>query len=196
MVKRIFFNNEKGALLLEVLAAVGIGVVVVAAIAQLGIRALRESVVSNKSAQTTRYTEQGIEAVRSIRDQDLKDAFTDNTCGIVANVTDPKAPPQDPASGLYVCNEWSDVYRDSVSYTIPKTFKLIPPLSDPTKNYWRLVASPTPEDINSGVFKRSVTLSELVTADPNRIKKIVVESWTMDGVNTLKSTQETYLRKL
>lgn len=188
MLKRSCFKNQKGSLLIEVLAALGIGVVIVSAMSGLGSRTLRDTVISSKKSQATRLSEQGLEGVRSVRDQNIKDAFVDSGCNLTLNPNDPTSPPTD----LTTCNEWSDIWK--VTYVSSKTFTLYPPNSSGnTNNYWLLKDSAVAETING--ITRQVMIEEANPTDPTRIKKITVTASVVDGPNIFKSVQETYLRK-
>lgn len=174
--------NDRGALLLEVLTALGIGAILVAALTQLGVKSLRDSTISQKRSNLTRLAQQGIEAVRSIRDQNIRGAFVDNSCKLVVN------PGSDPYADVSTCNEWVDIWR--WTYPFPRTFRLTAPSED---NYWKMTDSATPETIDS--ISRLVTISELSPYD-DKIKKVVVKTYFTDGPNTYSSEQTTYLRKL
>src|SRR3989338_6812795 len=179
-----YYISNKGALLLEVLTALGIGAILVAALTQLGVKSLRESTISQRRSSLTRSAQQGIEAVRSIRDQNIRGAFIDTSCSLVVN------PSNGPYADVPTCNEWVDVWR--WEYPTPNTFRLSSPdaAGDP---FWKMSNSSDPETIDS--VSRLVTISELTPADP-KIKKVIVKAYFTDGTNTYTSEQTTYLRKL
>ncbi len=184
-IKKLIVNNS-GALLLEVLIAAGIGAVIIVAFSQLGTRALRDTGVSSRRAQLTRLTQQGLEAVRSIRDQNIKGAFADNSCTLVVN-------PLDPTADQPYCNEWVDVWK--WNYSQPKEFRLIPPGSTGNPNtYWMMTDNNIPESVNN--VSRKVIIAETTPPDPTKIKKITVVTYFLDATNLYESKQETLLRKL
>lgn len=173
-------DPAKGWLLLEVVVALGFGVTVVVALTSVGVRSLHDSTLSQKRAQITRLSQQGIEAVRSIRDQNIRGAYLDSSCNLAS-------PPAD----IPTCNEWSDVWQQG--YVTPKDLKLAPP--NASTNYWKLTDQGVPEVVRG--ISRQVTVSEVSpTPDTSNIKQIKVRAWFVDGGNTYESVQETYLRRL
>jgi len=179
------YISNKGALLLEVLTALGIGAILVAALTQLGVKSLRESTISQRRSSLTRLAQQGIEAVRSIRDQNIRGAFIDTSCSLVVN------PSNDPYADVPTCNEWVDVWR--WEYPTPSTFRLSAPNESLGNTFWVMSSSSDPEILDN--ISRLVTISELTPADP-KIKKVTVKAYFTDGTNTYTSEQTTYLRKL
>lgn len=62
-------NHEKGQTLMEVLVASAIGILVVTALVMATVFSLRNASFAKASAQATKLAQEGIEKVRSMRDQ-------------------------------------------------------------------------------------------------------------------------------
>lgn len=79
-------RGKKGQTLLEVVAAIALVTIVVTALVGLAVAAVRSANISKNRAQATSYAQEGLEALRSIRDRsfdELKNCCTTATCQLV-----------------------------------------------------------------------------------------------------------------
>jgi len=79
-------RGKKGQTLLEVVAAVALVALVVTALIGLAVAVVRSATVSRNRAVATSYAQEGLEALRSIRDRSfegLKNCCTAATCQLV-----------------------------------------------------------------------------------------------------------------
>lgn len=68
-IKRKIGSSKSGQTLIEAIAAVGITVIIASSLMALGVATIRSATVSRNRSQAVSYAQEGIEAVRSIRDR-------------------------------------------------------------------------------------------------------------------------------
>lgn len=78
-VRTVHLSNQRGVTLVEVLLAVALVVILVAALSQLGITALRTADAGRSRVTAIGLTRETIEAARSLRDQDSDNFFLINS---------------------------------------------------------------------------------------------------------------------
>ncbi|OGY25440.1 MAG: hypothetical protein A2864_01410 [Candidatus Woykebacteria bacterium RIFCSPHIGHO2_01_FULL_39_12] len=135
-MKNLF--GKSGQTLLEVVVTIGISSIIILSIVALGITVQRNATFARTSTQASKLAEEGVELVRSIRDQE----------GSVTGCGGPG------------CAVWTDLYN--IKFGTGQTFALNP-ASPPT-----LVLSAVPESINlTGFtgFSRIVRIRDCV--DPS-----------------------------
>ena len=64
-----FMSSRRGQSLIEALAAIAVTMLVVTSLVGLGVSAIRSATVSRNRASAVSYAQEGMEAIRSIRDR-------------------------------------------------------------------------------------------------------------------------------
>lgn len=175
------FNSEKGQTLIEALAAIAVAVIIVTSLVTLGIATQRAANTSRNQSQNTRYGEETLELIRSIRDAKLS--------GSVRGVT------------AFTCNStnscsFADLYTSPYIGVTPYYFTLSPGLVTNgctsgagnvdcyqlTKN-----SNSTPVQIGSTIYSRVIKVWDTgSTSDPNdpedKVKFVeVIVTWSDQG---------------
>jgi type II secretory pathway pseudopilin PulG len=85
-------KDQKGQSLLEVLTALGVAAVVIVALSILAVSSLRNAQHARSQTEATKFVNEGIEQVRTVRDQKGWNAFggyTINSCYVVDTTVSP-----------------------------------------------------------------------------------------------------------
>jgi Tfp pilus assembly protein PilV len=68
-------GGRSGQTILEAIAAIAVTIIVVTALVALGVRTVRAATITRNRSQAAAYAQEGIEAVRSIRDRSYADLY-------------------------------------------------------------------------------------------------------------------------
>lgn len=162
------FSNVKGQTLMEVVVAVAVGILVVAALVFATIFSLRNANFAKNQAQSTKFAQEGIEQVRSIRDRDGAVFFT-HSGGSTSKFSD----------------LWSVRLSDSCT---PCFFTLVS-----SSNNLNQAAAQSFETLTNAM-QRQVQISDDVNFDKEKTITVVVKWSDFAGPHESKLT--TVLRKL
>lgn len=94
-------NSQSGQTLIELLAALAIGILLITGFVSLGVTALRNSTSSSDQVTATKYAQEGIEAMITIRDQNSP--CNGATCAIQN----------------FSVSQWQDLFTTSMTCTSP-----------------------------------------------------------------------------
>jgi len=164
-------NFERGQALLEILVALAIGVIIATAFVTLGVVSVRNSSFSKNQVNATKFAQEGIEAMISIRDQDTVGA-------VIGNGSD---------------NQWSKlVVNSSFGSCSGSTDPLVACSGD-----FGLCFLGSEHCINKnivetiGLFQRKIR----ITDDVLNVKNVTVIVWWSDGQGLHKSVLSRKLQK-
>ena len=156
MTKYIFSN--KGQTLIEVIAALAVGTIIITALLSLAARSNRNANFARTSAQATKLAQQGLEIIRNIDSVNAPEAI--RNAGVFCV----------PLSNC----AWSDLY--SIGITEPTAdvhnFSLVSLATCGIGSSWCLVYGfPTPPtieviDVNLGNFTREVRITDETASGP------------------------------
>ncbi len=152
--------NEKGQTLLELIAVLAVGMIVVAALTFATIASLRNARFSQNQSQATKLAQEGIEKVRALRDRDGE---------MVTTITLPNS---DPARTI---NKFSELW----SVYLSKNHCNTPDLSDEDACFFRFD--------NSGLFGQTSQGSYEQILENNLERQILISD---DSLNDTKAGQE------
>lgn len=166
--------TERGQTLLEVTIGLGLVLVIVTAITITNINGLNSSKFSQNQTQATKLAQEGIDLVRNIRDQDNTLCHDDNVVS------------QKPFSGVW------DMACSGCTFVI-KTSGSCAGVTATTSTWLDSNSNPETITLNNLVFKRSVTIYDVVVSPTNGQKEIkVMVSWN-DPSGTHNSQLSTIL---
>src|SRR3990167_5991535 len=74
-------KNEKGQSLIELLVALGIGVIIISSLVSLGNASTRRATGSRQENEASKLSQEGLEIMRHIRDSALPGAVRIGPCG-------------------------------------------------------------------------------------------------------------------
>lgn len=162
-------DKERGQSLLELIIVVGLALMVIAALTFATITSLRNAYLSQSSLQATKFAQQGVEKVRSIRDRDgsVLTSFNGGT------------------------NKFSQLWSIKlyeVCLPLPCNFLL-----NPVNNSLSQQTSAA-EDLGGG-FKRAVKIADDASSYQNKKTVTIIVNWT-DFSGTHESRLTTYLRRI
>lgn len=164
--------NSEGSTLVEVLVAIALALIVVVAMISLGVTSQRNANLSKNQTIATNLAKQGVEIVRSIRDEGAR-AGSIQQCS--------------------VNNDWDDLWTDRVTSLCGGSggsvkFKI------GNSGGWFLEKNDTPE-VKYAIFKRQVEISdEAVTYSSLKTVKVTTTWEDASGshkselINTLSRT--------
>jgi type II secretory pathway pseudopilin PulG len=170
-------RSEKGQTLVEAIVAIAVAVIIVTSLVSLGIGTQRAANTSRNQNQNTRYGEETIEIVRSIRDANLPGAFNSLT--------------------TFSCNpgcRFSDLFSNTQFFGTSGIYFSLPLAMTPggctgvVTTCWELsvVGNNSPQPFQ-GIYSRTIKISDSGnTTDPvdpaHKVKTVeVVISWTDAG---------------
>ena len=162
-------DKEKGQSLLELIIVVALALMVIAALTFATITSLRNAYLSKSSLQATKFAQEGIEKVRSIRDRDgsVSAGFNGGT------------------------NKFSQLWGIKLyEVCIPSPCNF---LLDPLNN--NLSQNNTAAEDLGDSFKRSVKISDDTSSYQDKKEVTVIVNW-VDFSGTHESRLTTYLRKI
>lgn len=168
--------DEKGSTLIETLVAVALAVVIIVAMVSLGVTSQKNSNFSKNQLVATNLSKQGMEAVRSIRDDTSRSAI----------------------SGCAPNDTWSELWSNRISALCggnvsgePDTvqFKL-----SETDGFWSLGKNTDP-DVSYTLFKRIVKISDSASGYSSTKRVTVITTW-IDASGTHKSDLVSDLTKI
>lgn len=164
--------KENGQSLLEIAITLGIVIVVASALAIITINGIKNSQFSKNQALATKFAQEGLESVRTIRDRDY------TVCLDKGN----------PSS----CENWSKFWGISCDPSCEVNLSFNKPSCSPTEEEipFCLIASEKKESIE-GKFERQIQVTE---AGPNQKQVKSKVSWT-DASGTHASELVTILAK-
>lgn len=171
--------SEKGQSLIEVIVAIAVGTLVVAALTFATIFSLRNANFSKTSAQATKLAQEGIERVRASRDRRAQ------ILGFQLG-----SPPAE-------VNSWDDLdlWSNQISANcIPNCYFNISP-AGALQYIGAGVSVPSSAESIAPNFKRVVVLSDEASFYRNEKKATVIVSWT-DFSGPHESKLTTILRKI
>lgn len=147
-------NNEEGQSLLEIIIAIGLGLIISTGLVVTTVNGLKNSQFSKNQAQATKYAQEAIDQIRSIRDRDYA------VCG--------PSPTVSKFSDLWPF----EVCSTACNYTLKKSSVDGYCPGDTSSPIWLKLAPPSAETINN--FTRQITIQTFL----NNQKKITVKvSW-------------------
>lgn len=171
---RLLTTDSRGQTLVEAIVAIAISVVIVTALVTLAINTQRVANTSRNQNQNTRYGEETMEIIRSIRDTNLIGAFNNQT--------------------LFSCAascRFSDFYSNTTFFGTSGTYFSMPNSKSTGGcsggvDCWELtvVGNSTPQPLAGTIYSRTIRLSDSgnITdpVDPaHKVKAVeVVVSWT------------------
>lgn len=161
---------NKGQSLLELVIVMGVAVVVVGALTVVTISSLRNANLSKSELQATKFAQEGIEKVRSIRDRDG---------GVITNFN---GVPTNKFSQLW------GIQINSVCTPLPCNF-LLNSLNN------TLTQTNTNSESLAGGFERRIKITDNNTTYSNIKTVTVLVNW-IDFAGTHESHLTTYLRKI
>lgn len=198
-----FFNSEVGQTLVEAIVAIAIAVVIVTSMVTLGIGTQRAANTSRTLTQSTKYGQDAMEIIRSIRDQSLQGSITGMSavfpaCAVLTcKFTDLYQFTLNPSAAAPVSpsDAASGVYFNLVSPNPPDNATCVGGVS-----CWQLTKTTgTPQLITGTVYSRTIRVwdsndNTSGATDPwTRVKYIeIIISWT-DGSGTHTSKTFTKL---
>jgi type II secretory pathway pseudopilin PulG len=171
-------KNMRGQTLIELIVVVTVAIIVITAIVFATISSIRNAQLSKNQLQATKFAQEGIEKVRSIRDRDGKVAFTSD--GSVANK---------------FSDLWSIPLSGCVDYCYFKLYKQDLDGDGQLDDYLVGESSSSFEDLG-GIFKRQVQMTDYSALTSGVEKKLtVIVQWT-DFSGTHESKLTTILGKI
>lgn len=147
--------KEEGQTLIETLAAIALATVVIVAMVSLGIASQRNANFSRNTLLATKFSQEGAEAVRSIRDDGSRSAI----------------------SSCFGNTTWDSFWSGQVLSLCGGT--LFSLSFDSSLNKWNLAKNSTPEVIQT-IFKRQVDISD-AAATYDSEKTVTVTVWWEDA---------------
>lgn len=162
--------SNKGQSLLELVIVIAVAIIVIAALTSATISSLRNANFSKNQLQATKFAQEGLEKVRSIRD---RDGF------VIANFG---------SSTTKFSELWSVKLSETCAIPCLVNFLLDPLNNSLTQN------NSTAEDLG-GSFQRWVKMTDDSTTFQSKKTITVIVTW-VDFAGSHESRLTTYLRKI